>query len=683
MPDSPRPLDFPLPVEGCGSFAFWQKEASRSADWWKSLSAARQWDQNLQAYLGKSLDSVPDADTVVVPKDYANVEQKKALLFFQVPEVTLSAKQPNVEAAIPLFQAVLNRKLSNDDVNAAALMDEVLFDVLCVSGIAASKIGYEADIDGETQSIDPATGQPAMVPDPHGAMDPMTGQPAQMPAMVPNIVKERYFWNRIPVKRVLIPADFHGADFDRAPWLGWRGEMDLAVAARTYGLDKDDLKPRGKDDDLRLKSDTPHESAVGQKVEFTEIWYQASRYLPDVVNSDLYYQVVWIDGIDAPVVSRPSPYQTVTNGRLTGGMVGNPIHILTLRYVSDQAVPPSDVSMSRPLVDEMNEGRTQMVRQRKRTNPVLGYDPGIVDKTAIDKVVTGETQEAIAVPGWNSANQPIGEIRRASFPRENFSFNDYTARDIQEVWAMGSNQQGVSSQSKQTATEASIQQSATQTRMKREQTQVARWFVNGVQKLGALIQMFADEPDYVEVVGPDGAKVLATWDKTTIQGRFAYTAKPDSSLQMDAAFDKKNALDEYQFFRKDPLINPQYLITRIARRIGADPQQFLAQPQPPQPPPVTPSFAFTGDDLNPANPQFQIVMAVLQHGGIQIPPQAVQQAQQQAVLVAQVAQLQAQAEQQQANTEHGGMQPEAEPLNKHQSDQSGKLPGLGMAGAVQ
>lgn len=652
-----------LPKDGPGSYGFWQAEAARSKAWWESLSKKRGWDENTQAYLGKTLDATPRADTIVVPKDYAKVEGKKSLLFFQVPEVTLTAKQPGVEAAVPLFQAVLNQKLGPDEVNAGALMDEVLFDVLCVSGLGASKIGYSVEQDGTVEVM-----QPAMDPLGQPIVDPLTGQPAQMPVAMPNIVRERYFWERIPIKALLVPVDFHGSDFDKAPWLGFRFETDRQVAEKTYGLKPDTLKATEGDGDLRVKSDISHEPSGDTKVCGYEIWYQTSRYHPDVPNGDLYSQLVWFDGMEAPAVARPSPYQRVENGRLVGGMKGNPIHILTLRYVSDQAVPPSDVSMSRGLVDELSAGRTDMVRQRKRTRPINAYVPSRLTKDAAEKIAsTGEMQELVAVETLDQASPPIVPIQKASFPRENFSFNDYITQDINEVWAMGENQQGLQSKSKQTATEASIQQSATQTRMKREQVQVARWFVAGTQKLGALIQLFADEPDYVEVVGPDGARALQTWDKTLIQGRFAYSAKPDSTLQMDAAFDKKQALDEYQFFRRDPLINAQYLILRTARRIGADPAQFYAAPQPTPPEPqALPSLK--GEDLNPLNPQYQNVYVVLSALGIKglVPPMA------QPMLGAAPGQ-----------PEHGGLQPEAEPLNKHQADQTGKLAGMGMAGSVQ
>ena len=255
-----------LPTEGPGSFAFWRGEADRSAQFWKTLATKRKWDENVQAYLGQTLDSAPSSDTVVVPKEYSKVEQKSSLLFFQVPEVTLTAKQPGLEPAIPVFQAVLNDKLTNE-INASALMAELLFDVLCPAGIAASKIGYEVEQDGMS-----VVQQPAMDPTGQPIVDPMTGQPAMMPVPVPNIVHEKYFWERIPVKSLLIPVDFHGSDFDKAPWLGFKFETDLALAARTYKVSKDLLKP-SKNDSTRLQADLKHEDPAGEKVCGYEIWY--------------------------------------------------------------------------------------------------------------------------------------------------------------------------------------------------------------------------------------------------------------------------------------------------------------------------------------------------------------------------------------------------------------------------
>jgi hypothetical protein len=310
------------------------------------------------------------------------------------------------------------------------------------------------------------------------------------------------------------------------------------------------------------------------------------------------------------------------------------------------------------------------VQQRKRTRPLSAYDPARVPKDTLDKIESGEVQSFVPVPGYTSNDAPIAEIRRAQFPRENFTFNDYAERDINAAWAIDANQQGTATNTKRTATELSLINSATQTRMERERTQVSRWFVSGVQKLASLIQLFADDPDYVEIVGPDGLRRLQSWDKTTIQGRFAFSAKPDSSLRLDASFDKKQAMDEYQFFRKDPMVNPAYLLQRTARRLQMDPAQFVAQPQPPKPPEPTLGFSFKGDDLNPMTPQYAAVYAILQV----TQPQVAQ------MLPPPLPPMLTQQMPMSPDQEHKGTAPEVSPLSKHKADASGALPGMGQAG---
>lgn len=663
------------PTDGTGSFQFWQGEAERSKAWLEKVATTRKWDENVKSYL---CEVKGGPDEVVVPKDYANVEQKKALLFFQVPEVTLTAELPGLDEPVRIFQAVLNRKLRADEVNAGALMEEVLADVLCPAGIGASKIGYEAEVNGTVP-----VQQPMMDPTGQPIVDPMTQQPVLTTVDMPNVVNERYFWERIPVKRLLMPTDFTGSDFDKAPWLGFTFEQDLEVVAKTYKLDPKDLKPSGDEDEGRIKNDLTPEQGTRQRVCGTEIWYRAGLFLKDVANTEVFHQLVWFDGMDAPIVHRPSPYQVVDEqGKIVAGMRGNPVHVLTLGYVSDTPIPPSNVSVTRVLVDELSEGRTRMIEQRKRSLPINMYDPARAPQDTMSKLERGETQANIPVPGLTAADPPIVPLQKATFPRENFTFNDYIQRDMQEAWALGANQNATATDTKRTATELSIMQSATQTRMKREQTQVARWFVAGVAKLGALIQLFADAPDYVEIVGENGLRTLEQWNKDTIQGRFAYSAKPDSQLQMDAAMDRKAAMDEYQFLRKDPLVNAQALLQKVARRLGYDPAQFLAQPQPPKPEPPKPSFSFKGDDLNPSMPQFPIVMEILMQGGMQISPQAIAAAQQQATMQTMAAGMAANAlGEQPPDTTHGGMTERVNPLNKHRADESGKLPGGGAAPA--
>lgn len=654
------------PDEGPGSFGFWQQQTTRAAAWWQDLAAARKWDQNLQSYLVKPLAQHPTRDTVVVPDDYALVEQKKALLFFQVPEVQLTPQQPGLEDSVQVFQAVLNRLLQPDQVNAAALMDEVLMDMLCPAGVGVSKIGYEATTDGERPVLDPQTGLPQVDPDDPSGLTPL---------MAPHIVRERYFWERVPVKRVLVPPEFHGSDWDKAPWLGFSFDMDRAVAQRMYGLADPTTAPVS--DEHRVAGDAPTvDRPAAPQVCGYELWYRAARFHDDVANDDILYQLIWFEGEDQPSVHRPSPYQVIEDGRVTGGMIGFPIHAWTLRYVSDQAVPPSDCSITRGLNDERTAGRSEMIAQRKRVRPLNGYDPHRLTQDAVTKMETGDIQGFVSMPGATATDSPVWPIQQAQFPRESFTFDQVVERDLQKAWAIDSNQSGQVTGTKRTATELSLVQQATQTRMERERVQVARTFVAGVAKLAALIQLFADVTDYVELVGEDGARRLEAWDKTRIHGRFLFTAKPDSTQRLDAQFDRKQAVDEYSFLRKDPLVNEQYLLTRLARRLGMDTRQLLKPPQPPQPEKPNVSLALKSEDLSPLSPAYANVYALLQQAGMAqglIPPAPGGLA---------AGPMAAPPAAPGLPPAHGGMAGTVRPLSQQQADQTGMLPGAGQAGQV-
>ena len=62
----------------------------------------------------------------------------------------------------------------------------------------------------------------------------------------------------------------------------------------------------------------------------------------------------------------------------------------------------------------------------------------------------------------------------------------------------------------------------------------ANWYARAAEKLGALIQMFADESAYVNITGPDGGKILKEYTKLDIPGKYAFTVKPNATAPVDA-----------------------------------------------------------------------------------------------------------------------------------------------------
>lgn len=692
QPPTAAPVDatsiLPLPEDGPNTLTAWLRRAKASEqEQQKTIDKAK---ENIQAYNGKTLDKLPTQDTIVVNKDFSNVERKKPELFGQVPAIQLTAELPGLDGAVQVFQSVVNKYLGAKGVNANAMMDECLPDVL-FAGLAASKLGHEAFQDGTKQV---PSGR--MIPDPNAPPPPpvqaASGQPPMPPPAppmipemvnVPNLVYAKYYWNRMSPAKFRSPVEFTGSDFDQAAWLCQEFTEDYELGKVKYNLPVDFAKTSAVDDDKLVTPSTQTGDGSKEIIKGYEFWYKAHLFDPTEKHPLKIRQLVIIDGYDQPVVHRDSPYQDInpTTGEVIG-MVGFPIHVLTLRYVSDQAFPPADCTVSRATVNELGKGRTQMIQQRKRSLPMRWANlEAIGGQATLDKIENGEMQSIIPVQG--DGNQMMGQIATATFPRENFTFNDYCDRDISELWAFGENQRGLDTQTAKTATELSIVQQSTNVVMAKQRGRVLNYFVSGAEKLGALIQMFATDSDYIALEGQQGSAALQAWNKQTIAGRFAYSAKPDSTIAIDASQDKQNALKEYQMIANDPFCDPMEVRRECFTRLGYDVGKLLRPPQPKPPELPKINYSFVGADLDPQSPQFPIVMEILRIGGVQISPDAVQSARQHAVVNASLGIGPGAAKDsgktppnlQGPQTQHPGSTSQVEPINKHVFDQTGARSG--------
>src|SRR5262249_46478620 len=144
-----------------------------------------------------------------------------------------------------------------------------------------------------------------------------------------------------------------------------------------------------------------------------------------------------------------------------------------------------------------------------------------------------------------------------------------------------------------------------------------------------LLQLFADQQEFVEIIGQDGAKRLSAWDKTSIAGEFVFDVLPDSSAQPDAAAELQKHIKTYELLARDPQVNRVELLRKIAEEAGYDPTRLIvSQPPPHGPEPAKIAFTIKGEDLDIGRPEFPIVLAVLRQSGYQIPDELIAQAQQ-------------------------------------------------------
>jgi hypothetical protein len=185
----------------------------------------------------------------------------------------------------------------------------------------------------------------------------------------------------------------------------------------------------------------------------------------------------------------------------------------------------------------------------------------------------------------------------------------------------------------------------------------------------------------VKVLGQAAGQAWAT-NKQALAGMYRYDIQIDSGKYVDVEANKRQLTQLLNMVGQSQHVNIVPILEKIASAYGIDPSQMvIAQPPKAQPEPPKVNVTVSADHLNPALPQFKIVLEILAQGGYVISPEAV------AAATAQ-AQIQATVQGALGNTiETPTPQPGTEPpqigqtlpkmptLNQHQSEESGALTG--------
>lgn len=660
--------------------------------WWDRIDLARQrrkqeaddWQKLYQEYLPPKAEANSRVNSNI---HFRDVHLKIAETWSQLPEFHLTPLEPleglldpqtqqpiQAEDVVAVKRALLNKLLGPDHANLDQQITDGLFNTYATSGYAAYKICYESDIqEVPTQAPGPPQPMPGAVLN----LQPVPGPMQTVMAKVP--VHERWRFYHFSEAKHLLPHDWHSTDYDEAPWQGMEFVMLADACRRKYQLPPD-FGANATRDDLIIESGRGREPGEGTNtlIKGVEIWARATFCDPTVVNSQLFYVIVLIEGLtDRPAEYRRSPYQDVgptdrfpnnPPGRLTpDSMIGNPIHPIALRVAGDTAYPPSDSAFTDPLVRQENVWMGQDLKARDSNIPRFFHSDVI--GTQVDKLKNADTGQGVAVPhehmmvGVDKLIAPVPHLENAQSDTAGYQ---RLRRAREETLGLGSNQAGAVNDTVKSATEIATVQQNVSVRLKGEQNVLLRRVLQGVRKFDALVQRYMDTPGYVEILGQNGARRLQMYDQHLLSGRYAYDAKIDSQLSNDPNRRIKNATDFINFMAKSPWMDQGELARLAALEFGYDPGRLVKEPQPPpEPPPEKPriSFAFNGADL--AIPEVRQILGL---NGVQLGPPSLE-----AIMAHQTAQAKAQP--------HGGAADKADVLSKHHSDETGAMPGRTPEGA--
>ena len=555
------------------------------------------WQTNVEKRKGEYNDSGSTSQlgsttpaSVSVNKDWPLTKAKIALLYSQTPQVRPSSDAPQLAQILPQFSKTLNQTIR--DENVGAKIEEELADVINASGISAVHIACTKRIEvRDVPQFDP------MIAGMSGIENPMI--PTQFVADI------RYPVRRISPARLLIPADFDGSVYDEARWLGYEDAMPWASAVSEFGLTEDqkhnvcgsDKKYSGN---LTLNTDTSKYRDT-DAVNFQEIYYRRHFYHEDETSFSALQRVVFVDGVEEPVINEPYQGQTrLPDGRVVG-VTKNPIQVITLAYVSDDALPPSDSTISRPQVTELEDSRTQMALQRKHSVPIRWFDTNRVSAGAKSLLEKGTFQGFVGTNG--PGDRAIGEIARASFPPEKYELDRVIGQEITDQWSTGPNQSGGFASGERSAREVGVVERNFQTRIGQDRAKVERHLLAIAEVMGGLMAVHGNAGLPVELIGS-----------------LTYSVYADSTMLLDSEQRIERLTKGLNLTGQSGFINPKPVIWKIWELLGEDPSQIVIDPQPKPPEPVKVSVSKAEDIINP------VVLATLFRTGQAPNPQDLQAA---------------------------------------------------------
>jgi hypothetical protein len=575
--EAPLWKEFPPRIEACKQYR-------------KKLIA--NWTTNIDYRRGKPFASQTDEDRVAVNLDWSLTKAKQAALFSQVPQVHVD--HPPQTVAMPwvfTFEQKLNDTLVEAGLETA--MDEVLPDVINAAGIGAVLVSFETITEQvQVPGVDFSQMPPEMAQQIQMSGMMPDGSPIPPPSMVPRIADKRYVVQRISPSDLLWPINFTGADFDNAPWIGHSGRMSWAQAQSAFGLtDADKAKVVGEDAkglQDKLTHDVEKDKiGVDEDVLFDEIFYKEYYYDSAAKNYNGLHRLVFVAGKDKPVVDEPwNGQRTGQTGEVIGARKA-PVRVLTLTYITDETIPPSDTAIGRSQVNEINKSRTQMIMQRERSLPIRWFDVNRIDPTIQTSLMRGTWQGMIPVQGQGT--NVIGEVARATMPQEDFEFDRIAKADLTEAWQIGPNQNGDFNPGRRSASEARVVESNFQTRIGRERAKVAKFVVSIAEVLGGLLAINEDPQGMGQGFDPQ------------ISRNLAFSILADSTVLVDANQRLERLKDFLNFTAKSGWVDLQPVLREIAILSGLDPNSVIKPPQPPPPAEPNISLRLTGteDMLNP------------------------------------------------------------------------------------
>lgn len=217
----------------------------------------------------------------------------------------------------------------------------------------------------------------------------------------------------------------------------------------------------------------------------------------------------------------------------------------------------SDVKVLEPLQLELNETRTQIMKHRRMSLVKILAKIGAISEPESSKLVDEDVCPVVQVQGDPRTDIVFRE--GSNIPEDLFRSYELTKGDAREAVGFSRNQFGEyrPGSGDTTATEAQIVKMASEIRVDERRDMLADMLVDIVTHMHTIIFSRWQEEQVIDIMGPNGMPVWVRFKPDMLRnGAYEVKVDPDTSVPETKQMREAKAIQMYQLFREDPMIDP-------------------------------------------------------------------------------------------------------------------------------
>ncbi len=576
--------------------AVWRERISRGLSAQKKYAATEDWTTYEDYYLGKQ------GTNLYVNYIFSLCRSMIPMTYFRNPQVSVTARREEAEAAAPVVEAVDNwiiQEIGLKEQLKLLIYDNFLY------GIGILKLGYDSEYGFDSDQLVGQIQTGAGVADFRNEtasqrtkrfLKSLFGEKEPVAGDMNFIEYDDRVQSGMPWALRWHPADFilePGATcVEDAQWCAFRVFRKVAdVKDDAKYSNTDDLKP-GWDEEY---FDRASERRVAERMPSTE-------------------QVEGIESGQEPRRDEWVELWELHDKKDQTIQVGARNHDKFLKHDKDllqiDGLPVIAVSFNRnpktfwgipdarqlqPLQDELNTVTYLQQEYLKHNSRRIFTKPALLTATEKAQYLSNVPVAVVEVSGLEEA-RPIGDqIFQAQgfMPPDLAQRADQLRSDMREIIGFGRNQMGEWNRGAQggagrgTATEAQIVQQGAAIRVDERRDILTDVQALCVRKINQMIFQWWSVPKVIKIAGEQGSQWVK-YTGTQLKGEYDYKIESDDALPMTGERRRQEALALYQMLAKDPFINEvelrKWLIDKFqganANRLVKPPQQQGQGPSP-------------------------------------------------------------------------------------------------------